>query len=118
MKALVTLAIDVSPEGYEQEYGVEPKVKEVLDYVKDLISESGSIRLNLVGGWAQITRADVTPPVEGPPGKTWEEVWEQVREANAIDFLSKFVAIAVPSPFMEEEGSYTVVYVDRGTRIH
>jgi hypothetical protein len=117
MRALVTLAVEIAPEGYEQEYGVEPHAAEVLDYTKVLVAESATIRLNLVGGWAKITNVEVTPPIEGPAGRSWEEVWGQVRQINATDHLSKMVAVAIPSPFLEPPGTYVVAYVDRETRI-
>lgn len=118
MKALITVAVDVDPEGYEFEYGMRAKAVEVLGYVKDLIRESSEIQLNRVGGWAKITKVEVSAPIDGPPGQTWEEVWEQVRNINAGDHLNRMVAIAIPSPFMEEKGAYVVAYVDRETRIH
>lgn len=117
MRALVMLALDIAPEGYEQEYGVEPKPDEVLDYAKDLISESATIRLNLIGGWAKVTKTEITPPIGGPAGRSWEETWEEVRRINASDHFARMVAVAIPSPFMEAPGTYVVAYVDRETRI-
>lgn len=117
-KALITLAVDVDTEGYEREYGVTSPDQEILDYVKDLIKESGEIRLNQVGAWARITKVDVTPPVDGPPGRTWEDVFEQARAVNASDHMGRMVAITIPSPFLEAAGTYVLAYVDRETRIH